>query len=193
MAQLNYRTINIDVLDPESSVNFPMETLLPPTLPAPTTSSEAANVASQVRQLLRSGDAEGALRAVLDTAPLGGDDRAKEVHLATVIEVLQGIRQGEMMRVLEGVCNGQGGSERADCLMKYLYKGMAAPGPSSGAQSPRKSVSPQSTGFSQIQARNLGEGGGGQQMSVLLSWHEKLVEVAGTGSIVRVMTDRRTV
>ncbi|KAE8412893.1 actin-related protein 2/3 complex subunit 5 [Aspergillus pseudocaelatus] len=71
MAQLNYRTINIDVLDPESSVNFPMETLLPPTLPAPTTSSEAANVAAQVRQLLRSGDAEGALRAVLDTAPLG--------------------------------------------------------------------------------------------------------------------------
>ncbi|KAB8213394.1 actin-related protein 2/3 complex subunit 5 [Aspergillus novoparasiticus] len=193
MAQINYRTINIDVLDPESSVNFPMETLLPPTLPAPTTSSEAANVAAQVRQLLRSGDPEGALRAVLDTAPLGGDDRAKEVHLATVIEVLQGIRQGEMTRVLEGVCNGQGGSERADCLMKYLYKGMAAPGPSSGAQSPRKPVSPQSTGFSQIQARNLGEGGGGQQMSVLLSWHEKLVEVAGTGSIVRVMTDRRTV
>ncbi|OGM42281.1 arp2/3 complex subunit Arc16 [Aspergillus bombycis] len=193
MAQLNYRTINVDVLDPESSANFPMETLLPPTLPAPTTSSEAANVAAQVRQLLRSGDPEGALRAVLDTAPLGGDDRAKEVHLATVIEVLQGIRQGEMTRVLEGVCNGQGGSERADCLMKYLYKGMAAPGPSSGAQSPRKSVSPQSTGFSQIQARNLGEGGGGQQMSVLLSWHEKLVEVAGTGSIVRVMTDRRTV
>ncbi|KAK6838269.1 ARP2/3 complex 16 kDa subunit p16-Arc [Aspergillus parasiticus SU-1] len=193
MAQINYRTINIDVLDPESSVNFPMETLLPPTLPAPTTSSEAANVAAQVRQLLRSGDPEGALRTVLDTAPLGGDDRAKEVHLATVIEVLQGIRQGEMTRVLEGVCNGQGGSERADCLMKYLYKGMAAPGPSSGAQSPRKSVSPQSTGFSQIQARNLGEGGGGQQMSVLLSWHEKLVEVAGTGSIVRVMTDRRTV
>ncbi|EZF10886.1 hypothetical protein H100_07969 [Trichophyton rubrum MR850] len=56
-----------------------------------------------------------------------------------------------------------------------------------------KSVSPQSTGFSQIQGRNLGEGGGGQQMSVLLSWHEKLVEIVGVGSIVRVMTDRRTV
>lgn len=70
---------------------------------------------------------------------------------------------------------------------------MSSTAPSSGAQSPRKSVSPQSTGFSQIQGRNLGEGGGGQQMSVLLNWHEKLVEVAGTGSIVRVMTDRRTV
>ncbi|KAK1139595.1 hypothetical protein N8T08_000599 [Aspergillus melleus] len=193
MSQLNYRTINVDVLDPESSANFPMETLLPPTLPAPTTSSDAAGIASQVRQLLRSGDPEGALRQVLETAPLGGDDRAKEVHLAAVVDVLQGIRQGEMMRVLEGVCTGEGGDERADCLMKYLYKGMSASGPSSGAQSPRKSVSPQSTGFSQIQARNLGEGGGSQQMSVLLSWHEKLVELTGTGSIVRVMTDRRTV
>ena len=52
---------------------------------------------------------------------LGGDDRAKEVHLATVIDVLQGIRQGEMTRILEGVCSGDGGAERADCLMKYLY------------------------------------------------------------------------
>jgi actin related protein 2/3 complex subunit 5 len=120
MSQINYRTINVDQLDPESSVNFPMETLLPATLPQPETSSDAANVATQVRQLLRSGDAEGALRHVLDTAPLGGDDRAKEVHLATVIEVLQGIRQAEMTRVLEGVTGGDGGSERADCLMKYM-------------------------------------------------------------------------
>jgi len=121
MSQINYRTINVDQLDPESSVNFPLETLLPATLPPPETSSDAANVATQVRQLLRGGDAEGALRHALDTAPLGGDDRAKEVHLATVIEVLQGIRQGEMTRVLEGVCGSDGGAERADCLMKYMY------------------------------------------------------------------------
>lgn len=30
-------------------------------------------------------------------------------------------------------------------------------------------------------------------MSVLLSWHEKVVEIAGLGCITRVMTDRRTV
>ncbi|KAJ5132481.1 hypothetical protein N7448_006639 [Penicillium atrosanguineum] len=193
MSQINYRTINVDQLDPESSVNFPMETLLPATLPQPETSSDAANIANQVRQLLRGGDAEGALRTALDTAPLGGDDRAKEVHLATVIEVLQGIRQAEMARVLEGVCGADGGAERADCLMKYIYKGMSSSSGPGGAKS-AKSVSPQSTGgFSQIQGRNLGEGGGGQQMSVLLNWHEKLVDLTGTGSIVRVMTDRRTV
>lgn len=90
-----------------------------------------------------------------------------------------------MFGFLDWIANG--------LVVCYRYKGMAAGGPGSGAQSPRKSVSPQSTGFSQVQARNLGEGGGGQQMSVLLNWHEKLVELTGTGSIVRVMTDRRTV
>lgn len=120
MAQINYRTINIDVLDPESSINFPMDTLLPGNLPEPTNSGAAASVAQQVRQLLRGGDPEGALKHVLDTAPLGGDAQAKEVHLATVIDVLQGIRQGEMLKVLEGVISGEGGTERADCLMKYM-------------------------------------------------------------------------
>lgn len=121
MTEINYRTINVDILDPDSSQNFPLDSLLPSNLPAPITSSDAASIGSQVRQLLRSGDAEGALRHVLDTAPLGGDERAKEVHLATVVEVLQGIRQGEMTRVLEGVVGGEEGAERGDCLMKYLY------------------------------------------------------------------------
>ncbi|KAI0763866.1 arp2/3 complex subunit [Irpex lacteus] len=50
-----------------------------------------------------------------------------------------------------------------DTLMKYLYKGMALPG--------------------------WGDVSG----SVLLGWHEKLTEVAGTGCIVRAMTDRKLV
>ncbi|KAG7092314.1 hypothetical protein E1B28_008676 [Marasmius oreades] len=50
-----------------------------------------------------------------------------------------------------------------DILMKYLYKGMGKPG--------------------------WGDISG----SVLLGWHEKLTEIAGTGCIVRTMTDRRTV
>lgn len=107
------------------------------------------------------------------------------------------------------------------------------------AGSTTRNLTPQATGFSQIHSRGGGEGGG-QAMSVLLSWHEKvqptflprydrscpvsfsrtqfrnipsnfvsaismsrafapllthpqLVEIAGPGSIVRVMTDRRTV
>lgn len=67
-----------------------------------------------------------------------------------------------------------------------------------GAASPAaaRAQTPQATGFSQIGARNVGAATGdtgGQQMSVLLSWHEKTVEVAGVGSIARVMSDRRTV
>lgn len=58
----------------------------------------------------------------------------------------------------------------------------------------KSGVSPQPTGFSQVGGRSFGGGeGGGQMMSVLLSWHEKVVEIAGTGSVIRVMTDRRVV
>lgn len=70
------------------------------------------------------------------------------------------------------------------------YKGMShnsQPTPASN-----RLLEPQPTGFSQIHSRAGGEGGG-QATSVLLSWHEKLVEIAGKGSIARVMTDRRTV
>jgi len=55
-------------------------------------------------------------------------------------------------------------------------------------------MTPQSTGFSQAGGRPMGANEGvTAAMSVLLSWHEKVVEVAGIGSIVRVMTDRRRV
>ncbi|KAF8127621.1 actin-related protein ARPC5 [Boletus edulis] len=53
--------------------------------------------------------------------------------------------------------------DEQDTLMKYIYKGMGMPG--------------------------WGDVSG----SVLLGWHEKLTEIAGTGCIVRVMTDRKTV
>lgn len=120
MSQINYRTINVDAYDPDSTLNFPLSTLLPASLPGPTTAAEAASIGQQIRQLLRSGDAEGALQGALDTAPLGGDDAAKQVHLATVVDVLQGIRQSDAPRVLGNLLKGEGGSERADCLMKYL-------------------------------------------------------------------------
>ena len=137
---------------------------------------------------------------------------AQEVHLATVVEILQSTKQSEMSPMLSRICSSEGGTELLDVLMKYLcaslnarilitngflltcmlsrYRGMSHSSQPSSASA--KALSPQPTGFSQIHSRGGGEGGG-QTMSVLLSWHEKLVEIAGAGCIVRVMTDRRTV
>ncbi|KAK5937361.1 hypothetical protein PMZ80_010368 [Knufia obscura] len=197
MANVNYRTLNIDAYDPESSYNFDLTSLQPSSLPAPSTSGESAQIATQVRQLLRAGDSLGALSSALETAPLAGDEQAKQVHLTTVLEVLQGIRQSDASRVLSEMLRQPGGNALADTLMKYIYKGMGSGAGGSGS----RGITPQSTGgvdglskgFSQIQQRNTGEGGSGQAMSVLLSWHEKLVELVGVGGIVRVMSDRRTV
>ena len=192
MANINWRTINIDAYDQESAFNFPLTTLLPSNLPAPSTSSESAQIGQQVRQLLRAGDSVGALQSALETAPFAGDEGAKQVHLATVLEVLQGTRQSDVSRILAELLKQPGGSALGDTLMKYIYRGMAS---GSSTSSSGKGVSPQATGsgFSQITSRNFGEGGGGQVMSVLLSWHEKLTEVVGVGGVVRVMCDRRTV
>ena len=75
MAATNWRTINIDLLDPESSANFDTKSLLPPV--APVSSSEVQTLTSQIRQLLRGGDTEGALRGALENAPYGGDAGTK--------------------------------------------------------------------------------------------------------------------
>ena len=53
------------------------------------------------------------------------------------------------------------------CLSSY--KGMAH----TSAATTTRNITPQATGFSQVHSRGGGEGGG-QAMSVLLSWHEKV-------------------
>ena len=75
MATTNWRTINIDLLDPESSSNFDISSLAP-ALP-PVSAVEVQSLAGQIKQLLRGGDAEGALRGALENAPYGGDTGAK--------------------------------------------------------------------------------------------------------------------
>ena len=63
-----------------------------------------------------------------------------------------------------------------------------------GGRSTPSRLTPQPTGFSQIGSRPGASGEStGSAMSVLLSWHEKVVDVAGLGSIGRCMTDRRRV
>lgn len=96
--------------------------------------------------------------------------------------------------MLSRIYSAPGGTEALDVLMKYMcdpisqavqeaaiptrgpadmsnysYKGMALAAPASSA----RNITPQATGFSQVHSRGGGEGGG-QAMSVLLSWHEKV-------------------
>ena len=65
----------MDLLDPESPANFDVSSLLPsvPSISA----SEVQTLSSQIKQLLRGGDSEGALRGALENAPYGGDAQAK--------------------------------------------------------------------------------------------------------------------
>ncbi|KAL3426691.1 arp2 3 complex subunit [Phlyctema vagabunda] len=186
----NWRTINIDLLDPESSSNFDRSTLHPAF--APVSEGEIKSLGGQVRQLLRGGDAEGALRGALEGAPYGGDDAVKELHLHTVTEVLQSIKASDMTPMLQRIYQSEGGSDALDVLMKYLYKGMAIS--TRTASSRGSTVSPQATGFSQFGGRPAAANeSSGAAMSVLLSWHEKVVEVAGMGCVGRTMTDWRKV
>jgi len=78
---------------------------------------------------------------------------------------------------------------------KRRYKGMANTA-TSGGSAPRTPtrVTPQQTGFSQVGSRpGVPNESMGAAMSVLLSWHEKVVEVGGLGCIGRTMTDWRKV
>lgn len=75
MATLNWRTINVDALDPDSPANFDMGSLTPSVVPVAT--ADVQTLAGQIRQLLRGGDSEGALRGALENAPYGADQQGK--------------------------------------------------------------------------------------------------------------------
>lgn len=70
-----WRTINIDALNEDSSVNFDTSTLHPPQ--PEIDEAEVRQLSGQIRQLLRGGDAEGALRGSLETPVYNGTDAAK--------------------------------------------------------------------------------------------------------------------
>lgn len=47
-------------------------------------------------------------------------DGFQEVHLATVVEILQSIKQADMSPMLSRIYGLEGGTELLDVLMKYL-------------------------------------------------------------------------
>lgn len=73
--EINWRTIDIDALDPESSSNFDLTTLTPAV--APVSTADVQTLAGQIKQLLRGGDSEGALRGALENVPYGADESGK--------------------------------------------------------------------------------------------------------------------
>jgi len=113
-----WRTINIDALTEDSPQNFDTSTLHPPQ--PETSEADVRQINAQVRQLLRGGDSEGALRGSLEMPVYNGTDAAKDAHLGTVIEVLQSIKASEMTPMLQRIYATPGGSECLDVLMKYL-------------------------------------------------------------------------
>ena len=48
------------------------------------------------------------------------DADEQEIHLATVIETLQSIKQADMSPMLSRIFASEGGPESLDVLMKYL-------------------------------------------------------------------------
>ena len=75
MAVTNWRTIDIDALDPESCAHFDLSTLTPNVTSVST--HQVQTVSGQIKQLQRGGDNEGALRGALENPPYGADEQGK--------------------------------------------------------------------------------------------------------------------
>jgi actin related protein 2/3 complex, subunit 5 len=72
-----WRTLDVDALTEDSSVNFDTSTLHPASSLPETSEADARQINAQVRQLLRGGDAEGALRGCLEMPVYNGSEGAK--------------------------------------------------------------------------------------------------------------------
>ncbi|CCX29740.1 actin-related protein 2/3 complex subunit 5 [Pyronema domesticum] len=149
-----------------------------------------------------------ALERVLVTPPYGGDDAAKDRYLEIFLEVLNSVKSAEVDQILSTLSqkpasqDSPSGVELMDVLMKYIYKGMGRLNNSASNAGVASPVSTHATGASTMSGLVSGMSTFGignrpskddSGMSVLLGWHEKVVNIAGHASIIRVMTDRRTV
>ncbi|EPQ30771.1 uncharacterized protein PFL1_01672 [Pseudozyma flocculosa PF-1] len=126
-------------------------------------SAEARSKVAEVRQLIGRNDVAGALALVLSNPPYGPG--VEDAKHTTLLTLLEILNSTKSTDIPNAVKGLD--IDQKDNLMKYIYKGL-----------------------------ELGGSGGereGVNCAVLLGWHERLTEVAGTGCIVRVMSDRRTV
>jgi len=112
---------------------------------------------SEVDGLLRQGNMNAALQAVLKNPPINSKNQnVKDRAELLVVKVLSSFKSSDIEKAV-----GSLDKAGVDLLMKYIYKGFEKPSDNSSA--------------------------------VLLQWHEKALAVGGVGSIVRVLTARKTV
>lgn len=88
MADFNWRTLNIDALDPESSYNFDLATLTPAVQPVST--QDVQTLSGQIKQLMRGGQAEEALKGALENPPYGADEQGKVGYRTAGVECIEG-------------------------------------------------------------------------------------------------------
>ena len=109
MANINWRTINIDALDPESSTNFDLSTLTPGVQPVST--SDVQSLSGQIKQLLRGGDQEGALTGALENVPYGADAHGK-VRLDSLSHLMHSHPKQTERTTLQAPGTGRYGREK---------------------------------------------------------------------------------
>jgi len=120
MAIKNWRTIDIDALDPEGSLMA--EELVDPDPRSPAEAqSQAKSKSLEVRSALQRNDIAGALTIALENPPYGDAlQEARATTLATVLSILNSTKATDIspaIKLLDPAAQ--------DNLMKYLYKGMA--------------------------------------------------------------------
>ncbi|KAL7005621.1 arp2/3 complex subunit [Cystobasidiomycetes sp. EMM_F5] len=121
MAARNWRTIDIDALDPEGQLTA--DELVDPDPRSPAVALDQARSKSQeARSALQRSDPSGALAAALVDAPYGSAlAEASSLTLQTVLSVLNTVRANDISKVVTAL-----DPSTQDQLMKYLYKGMAS-------------------------------------------------------------------
>lgn len=113
----DWRRIDIDAYEPENHLS--KEDLIP-SLP-PTSYEQIEAISKQARTALSSGQFQQALELTLDSPPYVADDRTKDLHAATVFEVLCSVKNNHSTNDLSKFIKLLD-SQQQDNLIKYLYK-----------------------------------------------------------------------